>query len=368
MLKVIHFLPTINYTSGIASMIMNYYRKIDKSKIQFEFITFLKNNKVSFKKEIEDLGGKVYSIESPKKILKFYKGLNEILKKYKNQKVIFHNHQINFTIFIYGLVKKELNCKFIIHNHTSKYSDKILSSIRNYILCWPIKFLNVERFACSEKAAKLVYGNKKFYLMVNGIDFEKYKFDENIREKYRKEFNVENNFVIGHIGHFEKVKNHDYILKIFYEICNKDEKFVLLLVGNGKLKNEFIKKIKKLKIEKKVILLENRNDIHTLLNAMDVFVFPSKFEGLGIAAIEAQANGLPLIISNKVPKEVNITNATVLNINNSSLEIWVEQILKIYHSKNNRKKTTFINNIFSIDESCVALENKYLNMIGSDLK
>ena len=364
MIKIVHFLPTINYTSGVASTIMNYYRKINKSKIQFDFITFLENNKNSYRGEIEKRGGKVLEITSPRNFLKFIRQFRSIIKSYKNENIIFHNHQINFTILIYFIIKKELNCKFIVHNHTSRYSDKILSAIRNYFMCLPIRFLNVERFACSKCSGELVYGKKKFYIMENSIDLKKFEFNEEIREKYRKKFNIENKFVIGHIGHFERVKNHSYIIKVFMRLIKKNSDFVLFLIGNGSLKNKFNNLINKLGIKDKVIILENRNDINCILNAFDIFIFPSKFEGLGLAAVEAQANGLPVIMSDKVPPEVNLSNAYIIKINKNSINSWKDKIIEVRNNKIDRKKIAFVKKSFSIEESCKELEKKYYEMIG----
>ena len=201
--------------------------------------------------------------------------------------------------------------------------------------------------------------------MQNCIDFYKFKFDSNMRKKYRSELAIEKNYVIGHIGHFEPVKNHNLIIAIFKKLCTKIDNAKLLLIGNGSLKQEIIELVKNKNLEERIIFLENRNDIPYLLSAMDCFIFPSKFEGLGIAAIEAQASGLPTIISNKVPKIVKLSNCIDIDLNND-IDIWVEKILEYYEnfSENDRLNLwdKIVKNDFDINYNIIKLEKKYLEI------
>lgn len=369
MIKIIHFVPSINCTSGIIQLLLNYYRKMDRNTFQFEFLYFSEKTINNFEDEILRLGGTSTKISSPVKYLKFKKELNEYFKKHIENvnNTIFHNHQIAFTIFLKRIVNKNGISNFIVHNHMTKYSDKFLSAIRNYILCIPIKYMKLQYFACSIAASKLCFGKNDVYIMQNGIDLKKYKFNEESREKYRKKFNIKDNeYVIGNIGHFEPVKNHELTIKAFLECLEYNHNMKLVLIGTGSLKEKYLEMIRKHKIADKVIILENRNDIPQLLSMMDCFVFPSRFEGLGIAAIEAQASGLPIIISNKVPKEVQICNYKVLDISNN-IDDWKCEIIKMKNNKVAKDRKHAIKSleisIFNIDNSVKLLEKKYYNIL-----
>lgn len=330
MIKIIHFVPSINVTSGIANMIMSYYRKIDRSRIQFDFIYFLEETEGNFISEIEGLGGSTYKVAPPTRFTQFYSAMMKYLKVQDQSRVIFHNHQSSFTVFLKPITNKCGIKNFIVHQHLTKHSDKRLSAIRNGILCLPIKLMNIRCFACSEDAGIFLFGKKKMtngdvFIMDNGIDSEKFKFSNVDRCEVRKELGLEENYVIGHVGHFVKMKNHEFIVQVFYKYVQINSKARLLLVGDGVLKEKIKCSLQKLGIIDKVIFLEKRKDISRLMSAMDLFIFPSLFEGLGIVAIEAQANGLPILIADTVPNDTHIYNYTVLGINQNADE-WAKEI------------------------------------------
>lgn len=372
MIKIIHFVPSINCTSGIMQLIMNYFRLIDKKKFEFDFIYFIDETENNFIDEIKKLGGNSYKICRPTNYFRFKNELTSILKKcsVNTNNLIFHNHQIAFTVFLRNITKKCGIDNFIVHNHMSKYSDKLLSSIRNYFLCIPIKYLKIDFFACSEEAAKLCYGKNEPFIMKNGINVKSFLFNEKSREKYRNDLRInKDDFVIGHIGHFENVKNHKFIFDLFINNCLYNEKVKLLLVGSGSLKQNFIHLAEINNICERVIFLENRNDIPNLLSAMDLFVFPSKHEGLGIAAVEAQASGLPVIISDKVPKDVIINNCISANINDKI--IWINKIdsyidKKISYIDRKKSNDLILESMFNIHSNIKKLEDEYIRILKKE--
>lgn len=370
MIKIFHLLPTLNCDSGITSLIMNYYRKIDKTKFIFYFIYFLDSDANNYEKEIESLGGICIKVSSPKKILKFRNDLKSIFESEKNNNnMIFHNHLINFTVLINGIIKKYFKNKIIIHNHQTKYSDRVISSIRNRIMCIPLKFYRYNFFACSEDAGKLIFGKKNYYILNNGIDINKYKFDENSRQKYRDEFGFTNdNIVIGHVGRLEYAKNHEFIIEVFSKLVEKDTKYKLLLVGNGRLKEKIINLSKEKNIFNNITFLDARIDIPEILNCMDLFIFPSIFEGLGIVAVEAQASGLPIIMSDSVPAITRINNYSSLSLSDD-IGKWIDQIEKMIETSdvNSRVESNEIlyNSVFNINENVRELEKKYLEIINN---
>ncbi len=363
MIRVIHFVPSLGVSSGVIHMIMNYYRVLDKSKIQFDFICFGVDTGDTFSKEITNYGGKIYFVDRPTKFSSFYHKIKKILLNYDPSNTIFHNHQITFTIFLKPIVS---NCgikKFIVHNHMTKFSDKLLKSIRNYLFCIPIKHMkNIYFFACSKDAGKAVYGKKKFTVMVNSISCEKYKFDQKERNIIRKDLGLMNDYVIGNVGRFEPVKNHKFMLKVFELLLKNNTNCKLLLVGEGSQKNKIIKLANKLKISNKIIFLGRKVNITNYLNAMDVFIFPSKFEGLGIAALEAQANGLPVVMSKNVPQEINLCNVKSIDLKN--INQWVEAIL-FYRAKSFDRLAA--NNIIKKSAYNIELSIDFIYTIYSDI-
>ena len=370
MIKVIHFVPSLSIASGVATTIMNYYRIIDRNKIQFDFICFGIDKTETYINEITSLGGKVYFVCRPTKFLCFYKQMKNIILNYSSNHIIFHNHQIAFTIFLKPMLSKFKAYNFITHNHMTKYSDKILSTIRNKLLCLPIKHMkNIYYFACSIDAGKMMYGKKDFFIMKNGIDCDKFKYSKIKRLKIRKELGVDDNcFVIGHVGRLEPVKNHTLILDIFKSFNDIYPKSKLLLIGKGRLENNIKNKIKSMNLSDKVLMLGVKNNIDEMLSAMDLFLFPSFFEGLGIAIIEAQSCGLPVVVSNMIPKEAIIKNVSIVNLN-EGIDKWIDQINKLKNLHINRSKVNIYvkNSDFNIYINTEALINIYNNIINKGI-
>jgi|GEM_PF-7092876 capsular polysaccharide biosynthesis protein len=375
MIRIIHYVPNLNYTSGIMHFIMNYYRLINKSKIQFHFIYFSKLKQNNFKKEIEQLGGTTHFICPPTKLHIFIESFNKYIKDFKNtypnDEFIFHNHQLAFTIFQYGILKKNGIHSIIVHNHMTRFSDNILKSIRNMFLFLPVTFLNVKYFACSE-GAKKIFKNYNFakdddiFLIINGIKCSNFKFNRHIRNKTRAELKIHNEYVLGHIGRMEKVKNQLFLIKLFKEKYN-DGKHKLLLIGSGSMEKYIKNKVKRFDISQNTIILKNRTDISNILSTMDCFLFPSKFEGLGLAAVEAQANGLPVILSKHIPPEVSIKNCQI--IKNYSVEAWSNAIERC--KKKNTHNRSIANKIienseFNIIKNINYLENIYIFLRRTD--
>ncbi len=260
-----------------------------------------------------------------------YKDL-ECLASSNNYDVIHSNSGkvwINYYSCYFG-VKNNIPVR-IVHSHSAMLPRKKAEvqkqddSYRQFILENATDFL-----ACSVKAARWLFGEKfqNYTIFKNGIDLEKYEFNINTRKKYREELNLNNKFVVGHVGRFVKAKNHEFILKIFKEIIKRSSDCVLLMAGNGELLEDIKEKSISMGINSNCIFLGGRMDIPELLNAMDIFIFPSIFEGFGISLLEAQANGLPCLMSNKITEEVCLLKDTIMMPLENSEEFWAEQVLK----------------------------------------
>ncbi len=302
MKKILVFGITEN-PGGIESVIMNYYRHIDRKKIQFDFLC--NTEKVSYEKEINALGGKIYRITArSQNTKKFKKDMENFFVKHANEYfAIWVNVCSLANIDYLKYAKKYGISKRIIHAHNSQNMDSFLRGILHRFNRILIGRYATDFWTCSDEASKWFYSKKiinssKYVIIKNAINCDIYKFDKEIRDNYRKQFNIESDeLVIGNVGRMHFQKNQEYIIKIFNDINKSIPKSKLFLVGDGPDKGKIEKLIKEYKQQNNIILLGVRDDINCLMQMFDVFLFPSLFEGLPLAPIEAQAASLPVYLS-----------------------------------------------------------------------
>jgi len=344
--RVLQILAEPFENGGQELFICNIYRNIDKEKVQFDFIAPYTGKNEKLKNEIINNGGKFYGLNIDfnknqlfKRII-FFNQLKKILKKEKYD--IVHINSVSLLGLLFGtLTAKKLKIKnIIVHSHndgTASLKYRIIKKVSDKIL---LKYPNYY-FACSKRAAewkfpKQIIDENNYTVIKNGIDVEKFKFDETIRKQYREKFNIEDKIVVGHVGRFEYQKNHEFIIDVFEEIVKLNKNVCLMLIGDGSLKQHIKEKVESKNLSDKVIFLDIRDDVEKILCAMDCFLFPSIFEGLGIAVIEAENSGLPVIASDRLTKEVEITET----IRKLSLDIekkeWAQILLnQVEKNKNN---------------------------------
>lgn len=366
-IKVIHFLSTISISSGVASVIMNYYRYIDREKIQFDFIYF-DDSDITYEKEIKNLGGKIYKVTRPSLDKKFFEQVKNIFNKYDGKSTILHNHELYLNVFLYKIAKKS-NLKAIIgHSHTTKYSDKFINSIRNKILCSGLhKKLNY-LMACSKAAGITYYGREdveqnKVFILNNAINYNKFKYDSVIREDLRKKLNLNDKFVVGHVGRFNKQKNHKFILEVFKEIISINQESVLMLIGEGPMFNEIVHLSETMNIKDNILFLGRKNNVNEFLQVMDCFLLPSLYEGLPVIGVEAQASGLQCFMSNNITNETDLGKVKFLSLNESAKK-WAEVIMSFnYGNRNESLSNVLIESGFDIENEVKRLENFYFLII-----
>ena len=349
---------------GVETFLMNYYRNMDRNKIQFDFISIY--DKLCFEDEIQQLGGKVYKICSEKRNpIKYYRQLNKIIED--NQYRIVHINMLSLANILPIIVSKSRKVKHIIvHSHNSNTPSGILRKILNYINK-PFLHFATDFFACSELAAQWMFGKRilkkhNCKIINNAIELDKYKFNEDLRSNIRKKLNIENKFVIGHVGRFSYQKNHEFLIDVFYEVQKEEKNAILLLIGEGELEEEIQKKVKRLGIESNVIFLGTTDRVQDYLQAMDLFILPSRFEGLPVVGIEAQASGTKCIFSKNITSEVKVTNNVEFIGLNENIEKWKEEILK---NKEKYKKDIDSNEIFEkyeIKKTSKELTDIYMKM------
>lgn len=369
MIRVLQIGMTDNW-GGIESYIMNYYRNIDKTKVQFDFVNIY-NNELCFQNEIEQLGGKIYKVSS------YYKHPIKYIRELKNI-IIDNNYEIihcnmNSAVFLYPLIAAKIaKAKVIIaHSHNSSSDKGVIKALLHNINKHFIPFFANKFFACSNKAGKWFYSSKilksnDYYVIKNSINTNIFRFNDNIRKEKRAELKVaDNTILIGHVGRFNKQKNHIFLIDVFNEYHRNNKNSKLLLVGIGPLKEKVESKVKELKLIDNVLFLEQRKDVNELMMAMDVFVLPSLYEGLPLVGVEAQAAGLPCIFSDSITDEIKISNNAQFVSLRDNIEKW-SNILGKYTFKYNRSKEFKRVKAFGydIEDSCCFLISLYEKIRG----
>lgn len=333
--RVLHMLHSMN-RGGAETMIMNYYRHIDRKKVQFDFLlTF--QGKSDYEEEILALGGKIFHITplTIKTMRAYLKDIERFLKEHPEYRIV-HSHNSSKSVFPLRIAKKCGVPVRVSHSHNMFLGNSICSpkEILRKVLREPLKKVSTHNFACSKDAAIWLYGEKnweegKVKVLPNAIDVTNFSYNMDIRCAHRKQFNLENAFVVGHVGRFQKQKNHVFLLDIFAEIAKKQSNAYLVLVGDGPLRESMQKKAERLGITDRIIFTGVRGDVPELMQMMDTFVFPSLFEGLGIVLVEAQAAGLPCFTSkNVVPEEVKATKLLQFVSLDENAEHWANAVLK----------------------------------------
>lgn len=318
------------FGGGVESVVMNYYRNIDKNKIQFDFICDNDSTDIPYK-EIQNLGGNVILIPPYQKIFKYHKALKEVLKYGKYH--IVHSHISTLSVFSLCAAWAAKVPIRIAHSHNTSSNREKKKDLIKKVLRPFSKVFATDYMCCSELAGRWLFGNKtynkgKVYLLNNAIDIDKYKFNEKTREETRHQLGIKKNtLVIGHIGRFVEQKNHEFLIDIFYEINKIHKDSMLLLAGKGELYNDIKKKVEELRLDKNVKFLGQRNDVNELYQAFDIFVLPSIYEGLPVVGVEAQAAGLLCIFSDKMTKEVKIIDSTKFYSLDKSAYNWAKFIL-----------------------------------------
>lgn len=318
---------------GVESVIMNYYRNLDPEKIHFDFLS--NYNPIVYDNEILERGSKIFYVTPRSKNPKKFKDeLNDFFKQYaKEYDAIWVNLCSLVNIDYLKYAQKYGIPKRIIHCHNADNDAGILKKlIHNYNKKILPKYAN-EFWSCDKEAAPWFYSpeiidSEHFLIIENAIDLKKYVFNPIKREQIRKQLGIENNFVIGHIGRFHFQKNHKFILQIFAQILEERNDAVLLLVGDGDLREEIINYAQSLGVNESIIYTGAVLNAQDYYNAMDIFVFPSIFEGLGLVGVEAQANGLPTIIADTIPAKVLVNdNSAILPIEDPIL--WKNKVLEL---------------------------------------
>lgn len=353
----------VNYKmdiGGIESFLMNVCRNIDRKKYQFVFLTYYQH-RFDYEEEILKLDNKLIKISQPN-CVNIIKHIMEIYTVIKKEKIdVVHCHTYFDSAYVMIAAKLAGVKTRIVHSHTTYGSEKvgIMKTIKWKISRFIINNLSTKRLACSTEAGRALFGKKNFNIIENGIKLSDFFYNNEIREKYKKELKItDDNLIVGHVGRFDTPKNHKYLIEIFEEIVKINKKSKLILVGSGKKEKEIKDYVINKNIEKNVIFLGNRNDINNILNIFDIFIFPSIYEGLPVTLVEVQANGLISLVSNRVSKEIKLSNCINFFPIEKPPKEWAKKALNLNHKRINNKDT-LINSIYNIDNTIIKLTKIY---------
>lgn len=364
-IRVLHVVQRME-AAGVQSLLMNVYRKIDRNKVQFDFLTHYKERQF-YDDEIEQLGGKIYrlTVREDKNIIKYLNDLKTFFSDHSEYKIV-HGHMDSLGCFYLGAAKRADVPVRIAHAHNVIKGGNITKQVRN-VLNRFYKTNATDLMACSEAAGRYMFGSQNFTIIHNSIDTSKFAYNEQLRTAMRKELNVENNFVIGNVGRFAYQKNQKFLFEIFREILKINKSARLLLVGEGELYEELMNYANQLGIKDELLYLGVRNDVNKLYQAMDAFVFTSIFEGLGIVAIEAQAAGVLTFCSDAVPNEANISPVFhSIPLTKGATE-WAKIIVKTYNNNTYRREDMsqyVIDSGYDIKDLATKLQDFYLKQIS----
>lgn len=369
-IRVLHVVRYLEQ-GGIQNLLLNLYRKIDKSQIQFDFLV---SGKGFFDDEVKSLGGIIYTIPyiSDIGVNKYQKELEKFFKEHKEYKIV-HCHLNQLSGVVLESAKKCNIPVRIAHAHTTKNTNNIIVKIYKSYLQKKINPNATHLFSCSEEAARWMFGKRasEAQIINNGIDAERFIYSEEKNNSIRKELEInEDTVVVGHIGRFSKVKNHEFLLQIFEEYNKINANSVLLLIGAGELLENIKNQAKELGINDKVKFLGNRMDVDYLYSTFNCYVFPSLYEGISLTLIEAQCSGCNIIASDTVDKATDITGTINFKSLLETPKKWAEEIENTNFFQRNKKGEQVKNTKYNINVGVKEITNFYesvLNKINGEM-
>lgn len=356
MIRILHIFHEMD-NGGIEHFVMDYYRCLDRTQIQFDFLTSV-DREGYFDKEIQDLGGRVFHAYPLKKnLVRSFFDIAKIVRE--NQYSIVHRHTGSaFGYFELHAAKLGGAKHLILHAHNNQAGKVVLHQIFKTFFR-----TKCQKFACSQLAGEYLFGKNADYTVINNaIDTGHYTFSKEKRSAIRTELGIGNQFVIGHVGRFEDQKNHKFLIEILKAMLKQKEDCVLVMVGAGKLMHDIKSDVEQLHLEKFVRFAGDQHDAAGFYSAFDAFVLPSKYEGFGITLLEAQANGLYCFTSaDVVPQHVNVTgNVRFISLGKSS-DIWAKEILKT-SARTENTEMMIKNAGFDIQQNTTNLMDFYLQL------
>ena len=365
-IRILHVIRLMNH-GGAESMIMNLYRHIDRTKIQFDFVQN-SNEPALYDEEIRALGGRNFHCPryNGKNHFEYAKWWHDFFREHRGEYPIVHGH-LGSTAAIYLSIAKKYGSCAIVHSHSAGKG-----SLAHRVFWFPARFVADVFMACSADAAVSRYGKKigedpsRHWILHNAIDAAQYSYRADTRRKIREELGIaESTFVVGHVGRFRIEKNHLFLLDVFAKLCQKHDNARLLLVGDGEERDQIEQKIAAEGLQDSIILVGAKRNTWDYYSAMDIFVMPSVYEGVPVVSIEAQASGLPCCFSTGVSQESAVTDLVQFRPLEDSPEQWAEWILARSSMSRKDRYEEIKNAGYDISDTARWLQNFYLKMVKS---
>jgi glycosyltransferase involved in cell wall biosynthesis len=356
--RILHVVTHMN-RGGLETMIMNYYRHIDRSKVQFDFLVH-REQKADYDDEILSMGGKIYRLQPLNPFSGCYRrSLDAFFAEHKEYEIV-HSHLDCMAGIPLKYAKKYGVRVRIAHSHNNS-QPKDAKYILKLFYKRQIAGQATRLFACGTDAGRWMFGTDDFTVLNNAIDAAAYRYDPAVGQQVRRELDIaENALVVGHVGRFCTQKNHSFLMDVFASVLQKRPDAVLVLIGAGELRAEMEAKARELGIADNVIFAGLRADVNRLLQALDVFMLPSLHEGLPLSVVEAQAAGLPCLISDKVPLECQKTDLVCQLPLTESPEVWAQAVLAAATQPRKDTLDQIRCSGFDVRKNAVWLENYYL--------
>ena len=363
-IRVLHVIGIMN-RGGAETMIMNLYRHIDREKVQFDFVEG-SSEPAAFDEEILALGGRIFRCPryNGKNHFTYTKWWNDFFRHHPGEYAVVHGH-IGSTAAIYLSIAKKYGLYTVAHSHNI-INQISVKNLLYMMISYPTRFITDRFFACSKEAGISRYGRRvgndpdRCIQFHNAIDLGKFSHSQKKRDEMRSMLRLEDNLVIGHVGRFDFQKNHEFLLKVFEQILRIQPKACLLLVGGGQRRTEIERLAQESGISDSVIFAGVVDNVSDYLQAMDVLVFPSHYEGLPVSLIEAQANGLPCCISDAVPAEVAITPCIEFLSLEEPAKGWAEKAISMAQNGRMQTREQLVKAGYDIHETAKWLTGFYL--------
>lgn len=367
-IRVLHILDELN-TGGAERIVVSYFQHIDREKFQWDFVITRyedPNKRGQLEDVVEKLGGHIFRVPRKREgYLKNIKATAEIIKNGNYDIVHSHLDELSAP---YLLAAKRYHVPVrICHSHLvgadRGKSVELLCKFYKPIL----NSVVTDRFACGEDAGRALWGSKPFFVMKNAIETEDFKFNQSKRDELRKKYKCEDKIVLGSVGRLSYQKNSEFLIDIFAEYHKKNPKSELWVIGEGPLEASVNGRIEKYELDEHVKMFGGRNDVNELLNAMDVFLLPSRFEGLPIVLVEAQCNGLPCVVSDTVTKEVDLGKIIRFFLLSKGPLKWAELIDSTRSSEIREIEYEYVSNAgYDISKATNLLEKYYIKRYSEE--
>lgn len=361
-INVLMLVPNLRVANGVASFVMNYFLNLNQDEVHMDFALY-SDRETPYYKTIKHYGGKIYILPNIKKLTAHIKECNKILSD--GQYDIIHDNTLHVSIPMMWCAKHKNIPVRILHSHNSKMGENYVKEIRNRLLLPFLRKLATNYMACSKLAGDAMFKNKEYVIASNVIVLHKYCYDEQSRYRIRKKMKVEEKVVVGTVGRLAEQKNPYFAIKVFEKFSEIYTNAEYWWIGSGSMDDQVKKYIHTRGIDNKVKLLGSTNEVIELYQAMDCFFLPSLFEGLPVTGVEAQAMGLPMVVSDLVTDEMVYTDLVDFVSLNDSIDVWVEHLERAITKKINRRmyNEKLKQSVFSDIDCGQKLINMYQKML-----